>query len=60
MERLKALDDPLGHPGQSQTLKDLYQHLIIRRAIRYQEDWVAWCEEALNAIDQVLVSPDDE
>jgi DNA-binding PadR family transcriptional regulator len=31
-------------------LKDLYMHLIIRRAIRYQEDWVAWCEEALAAI----------
>jgi hypothetical protein len=28
-------------------------HLIIRRAIRYQEDWVAWCDEALEAIDRV-------
>ncbi|XPM52329.1 MAG: hypothetical protein EDM05_000320 (plasmid) [Leptolyngbya sp. IPPAS B-1204] len=25
-------------------------HLIIRRAIRYQESWVAWCDEALAAI----------
>ncbi len=31
-------------------IKDVYMHLIIRRAIRYQEDWVAWCEEALATI----------
>lgn len=35
-------------------LKDLYMHLIIRRAIRYQEDWVAWCDESLEAIDRVV------
>jgi hypothetical protein len=27
-------------------------HLIIRRAIRYQQDWVGWCEEALQAITE--------
>ncbi|WP_287129094.1 PadR family transcriptional regulator [Candidatus Cyanaurora vandensis] len=39
---------PMGSPES----KDLYMHLILRRAIRYQEDWVAWCDEALQAIAQ--------
>jgi hypothetical protein len=28
-------------------LKDLYMHLVIRQAIRHQEDWVAWCDEKI-------------
>jgi len=33
-------------------IKEVYMHLILRRAIRYQEDWVAWCEESLQTIRQ--------
>lgn len=29
-------------------------HLIIRSDLRYQEDRVAWCNEALEAIAQVV------
>ncbi len=35
-------------------LKDIYMHLLIRRAIRYQEDWVAWCDEALKVIKEAV------
>jgi len=29
-------------------------HLVIRRGIRYQEEWVAWCDEAIQAIGQTV------
>jgi hypothetical protein len=29
-------------------------HLIIRRGIRYQEEWVSWCDEALATITQAI------
>jgi DNA-binding PadR family transcriptional regulator len=52
----KKLDEHFAKHLESLELKDLYMHLIIRRAIRYQEDWVAWCEEALQAIAQTVKS----
>jgi hypothetical protein len=51
---MQALDQYFAQHLESLELKDLYMHLIIRRAIRYQEDWVAWCDEALQAIAQAL------
>lgn len=48
----KKLDAYFAEHLDDLDLKDLYMHLIIRRAIRYQEDWVAWCDEALQAIHQ--------
>ncbi|NEQ46589.1 MAG: PadR family transcriptional regulator [Leptolyngbya sp. SIOISBB] len=60
VQRLKRLDEPFRQNLKSLALKDLYQHLIIRRAIRYQEDWVAWCEEALQEIKQATISLDGE
>jgi len=47
---VKKMDEHFARNLESLELKDLYMHLIIRRAIRYQEDWVAWCDEVLEAI----------
>jgi DNA-binding PadR family transcriptional regulator len=49
-QQAKKLDEYFAQNLESLELKDLYMHLIIRRAIRYQEDWVAWCSESLEAI----------
>jgi len=53
-QHLKTMDSHFAKHIDALELKDLYMHLIIRRAIRYQEDWVAWCDEALEAIDRVV------
>ncbi len=50
VEHVKKLDEYFAQNLDCLELKDLYMHLIIRRAIRYQEDWVAWCDESLAAI----------
>jgi len=55
-QHLKKMDEHFSNHLESLELKDLYMHLIIRRAIRYQEDWVAWCEEALMSIDRSVKS----
>lgn len=49
-QHVKKLDEYFAQNLEALELKDLYMHLIIRRAIRYQEDWVAWCDESLEAI----------
>jgi len=54
VEQVKKLDEHFTKHLDSLELKDLYMHLIIRRGIRYQEDWVAWCDEALAAIAQKI------
>jgi DNA-binding PadR family transcriptional regulator len=53
-EQIKQLDAHFAKHLDSLDLKDLYMHLIIRRGIRYQEEWVAWCDEALEAITQAV------
>lgn len=52
VQQVKKLDEHFAQHLHSLELKDLYMHLIIRRGIRYQEEWVAWCDEALAAIRQ--------
>ena len=54
VQQVKKLDEHFAQHIDSLELKDLYMHLIIRRGIRYQEDWVAWCNESLQAINQAL------
>jgi DNA-binding PadR family transcriptional regulator len=54
LHQVKRLDEYFMQHLDSLQLKDLYMHLIIRRAIRYQEDWVAWCEESVQAIKQAI------
>jgi hypothetical protein len=51
---VKKMDEHFAKNLESLELKDLYMHLIIRRAIRYQEDWVSWCDEVLEAIAQAV------
>lgn len=52
-QQARKMDEHFARYPESLELKDLYMHLIIRRAIRYQEDWVAWCDESLEAISRV-------
>jgi DNA-binding PadR family transcriptional regulator len=47
---VKKLDEYFAQHLDTLELKDVYMHLVIRRGIRYQEEWVAWCDEALDAI----------
>ncbi|MFK0732859.1 MAG: PadR family transcriptional regulator [Gloeotrichia echinulata HAB0833] len=54
LHQIQKLDQQFAQNLESLTAKDLYMHLIIRRAIRYQQDWVAWCDEALEAITALL------
>ncbi len=54
VQNVKKLDEYFAQHLDSLELKDLYMHLIIRRGIRYQEGWVAWCDEALAAIEQAV------
>jgi DNA-binding PadR family transcriptional regulator len=54
VQQVKKLDEHFAEHLDSLELRDLYMHLIIRRAIRYQEDWVAWCDEALQAIERTV------
>jgi DNA-binding PadR family transcriptional regulator len=54
VEQVKKLDEHFAKHLDSLELKNLYMHLIIRRGIRYQQDWVAWCDEALEAIAQKI------
>jgi DNA-binding PadR family transcriptional regulator len=49
-QQVKQMDEYFDKRLESLELKDLYMHLIIRRAIRYQEEWISWCDEALEAI----------
>ncbi len=53
-QQAKKMDDYFVSNLASLPMKDVYMHLIIRRAIRYQEDWVAWCDESLQVIDQAV------
>ncbi|MBE9038304.1 PadR family transcriptional regulator [aff. Roholtiella sp. LEGE 12411] len=48
--QIQKLDEQFAKNLESLAPKDLYMHLIIRRAIRYQQEWVAWCDEALQVI----------
>jgi DNA-binding PadR family transcriptional regulator len=52
LEQAQHLDEHFAQNLDSLELKDLYMHLIIRRGIRYQSEWIAWCDEALEAIAQ--------
>jgi len=52
--QVKNMDAYFAQNLETLELKDLYMHLIIRRAIRYQEDWVGWCDEVLEAIAQSM------
>ena len=52
--QIEKLDEHFAQHLDSLELKDIYMHLIIRRGIRYQQEWVAWCDEALLAIDQAI------
>jgi DNA-binding PadR family transcriptional regulator len=54
VQQVKKLDEHFAKHLDSLELRELYMHLIIRRAIRYQEDWVAWCDEALQAIERTV------
>jgi len=54
VQHVKQLDRHFAQHLDSLELKDLYMHLIIRRGIRYQKEWVAWCDEALEAIEQAV------
>ena len=47
---VKKLDEYFAQHLDTLELKDVYMHLVIRRGIRYQEEWVVWCDEALEAI----------
>lgn len=59
VQQVKKLDEHFAKHLESLELKDLYMHLIIRRAIRYQEEWVAWCDEALQAIKKAVKNSSD-
>ena len=54
VQHVKKLDEHFSKHLDSLELKDLYMHLVIRRGIRYQEEWVAWCDEAIGAIELTL------
>ncbi|KAM3093737.1 PadR family transcriptional regulator [Phormidesmis sp. 146-35] len=54
VQQVEKLDQHFAQQLDSLDLKDLYMHLIIRRGIRYQKEWVAWCDEALQAIEQAV------
>ena len=54
LQHMKKMDEHFAQNLELLEIKDLYMHLIIRRAIRYQEEWIAWCNEALQAIEQAL------
>jgi len=51
---VRNLDELFAEKLDSLELKDLYMHMVIRRAIRYQEGWVAWCDEAIQAIERAV------
>ncbi len=53
-KHIEKLDEYFAQHLDELELKDLYMHLIIRRGIRYQREWVAWCDEALEAIDRAI------
>ncbi|MFO0307749.1 MAG: hypothetical protein ACK53D_02155 [Pseudanabaena sp.] len=48
------MDEFFAHYLKSLELIDLFMHLIIRRAFRYHDDWVGWCDEVLEAIAQTV------
>lgn len=54
VQHVKRLDEYFSQHLDSLELKDLYMHLVIRRGIRYQEEWVAWCDEAIQAIERAV------
>jgi len=54
VQHVKKLDEHFSQHLDSLDLKDVYMHLVIRRGIRYQEEWVAWCDEAIQAIGQTV------
>lgn len=54
LQHVKKLDEYFSQHLDSLDLKDLYMHLVIRRGIRYQQEWVAWCDEAIAAIAQAV------
>jgi DNA-binding PadR family transcriptional regulator len=54
VQHVKKLDEHFSQHLDSLDLKDIYMHLVIRRGIRYQQEWVAWCDEAIQAIGQAV------
>jgi DNA-binding PadR family transcriptional regulator len=53
-KQIEKLDEHFAQHLDSLEMKDIYMHLIIRRGIRYQREWVAWCDEALEAINRAI------
>lgn len=51
-QEIEVLNRQFQDQSDRLSLKDLYMHLIIRRAIRYQQEWIAWCEEALQSLEK--------
>lgn len=41
------------NPGEL-SLKEQYSYLTLRRGIRYESEWVAWCDEAIEALSDRL------
>lgn len=54
LRQVQGMDRHFAQHIDTLDLKDLYMHLIIRRAIRYQQEWVDWCDEALQAIEKAI------
>lgn len=51
MRQMEKLDEPFVNKLELLDIKDAYMHIIIRRAISYQKEWVMWCDEAIQVIN---------
>lgn len=38
------------------SVQEQYRYLTLRRGIRYEQDWIAWCDEVLEFLDQKTIT----
>ncbi|MEM6839760.1 MAG: PadR family transcriptional regulator, partial [Cyanobacteria bacterium P01_C01_bin.120] len=38
-------------------LQEQYRYLTLRRGLRYEQDWIAWCDEVLTFLKQKKIDP---
>lgn len=54
LDRLKHFESEVFPQPEHPTPVDRLHHLTLRRGIRYETEWVEWCEEAIQCVEELI------
>lgn len=54
LDRLRYLETEVFPPSERTSPADRLHHLSLRRGIRYETEWVEWCEEAIQCVEEII------